>query len=70
MVNSNKHTEAKWGLTMERKKYVSLTKEKGEPIEELLVRISRRQPIEFEEKIGTLDKPMILECACPGGRLT
>ena len=35
-------------------------------IEELLVRSARKYPIDLEEKIGTLDKPLILECACPG----
>lgn len=51
---------------MAPKKSTALTKEEGGSIEELLVTIARRDPIELEERIGTLDKPLILECACPG----
>lgn len=51
---------------MERKDSVGLTKENGQDVEEILVRIAQKHPIELEEKIGTLDKPVILECASPG----
>ena len=46
-----------------------LLKSKGtddKEIEEILVRIATKHPIEFEERIDTLAKPLILECACPG----
>ena len=35
-------------------------------IEEILVRIAAKHPIELDERIDTLAKPLILECACPG----
>jgi len=37
-----------------------------ESIEDVLVRITAKHPIELEKRINTLDKPLILECACPG----
>lgn len=43
-----------------------LLKKEGENIEEVLVRIAEKHPIELEERIETLSKPLILECACPG----
>ena len=56
---------------MERKKFIGMTKEKGQEldeqmIEDMLVRIAAKHPIELEEKINVLDKPLIMECACPG----
>ena len=56
---------------MERKKFIGFIKEKGqefdaEMIEEMLVRIAAKHPIELEERIDFLEKPVILECACPG----
>jgi len=50
-----------------KKKYLGMSKVKGEKnIEELLVRIAQKHPIELEERINTLDRPLIIECACPG----
>lgn len=43
-----------------------LLKREGDNIEEVLVRIAEKHPIELEERIETLSKPLILECACPG----
>ena len=34
--------------------------------EEIVSTIARKHPIELEEKIDTLDKPIIIECASPG----
>ena len=56
---------------MERKKFIGFIKEKGqvidaEMVEDMLVRIASKHPIELDEKIHALDKPVILECACPG----
>ena len=53
---------------MDPKKFIGFIKEKDEDvdIEELLVRIAAKHPIELEEKIHTYDKPLIIECACPG----
>jgi uncharacterized protein (DUF849 family) len=35
-------------------------------VEEILVNIIKKHPIEMEERIDTLAKPLIVECACPG----
>lgn len=35
-------------------------------VEELLSRAVKKLPIELEERIRTLEKPLIIECACPG----
>jgi 3-keto-5-aminohexanoate cleavage enzyme len=53
---------------MDPKRSITFIKEKGQDIdiEEILVRIASKHPIELEEKIHTFDKPLILECACPG----
>ena len=34
--------------------------------EEIISTIARRHPIELEERMDTLDKPLIIECASPG----
>ncbi len=34
--------------------------------EEIAARIVAKHPIELEERIETLARPLILECACPG----
>ena len=47
-------------------KDLGFTSEKVESVEELLVKIAEKHPIELEKKINTLNKPLILECACPG----
>ncbi|MFC7203237.1 3-keto-5-aminohexanoate cleavage protein [Haloferax namakaokahaiae] len=36
------------------------------PKEEIISTIARRHPIELEERIDTLGKPLIIECASPG----
>jgi uncharacterized protein (DUF849 family) len=40
--------------------------ESKEELQDLLVRIAEKHPIELEERIDTLNKPLIIECACPG----
>ena len=42
------------------------TEEEAKEIEDILVRIATQHPIELEERIETLAKPLIIECACPG----
>lgn len=36
------------------------------PPEEILANTVRAHPIELEEPIETLDRPLVIECACPG----
>jgi len=36
------------------------------PKEQIVSTIARRHPIELEERIDTLDKPIVIECASPG----
>lgn len=44
-----------------------LLKGEGEGnVEEILVRIAEKHPIELEEKLETLARPVVFECACPG----
>jgi 3-keto-5-aminohexanoate cleavage enzyme len=40
--------------------------ETEEELQDLLVRIADKHPIELEGRINTLDKPLIIDCACPG----
>lgn len=47
-------------------KDLGFTGKKVKDTEELLVNIAEKHPIELEERIDTLSKPLILECACPG----
>ncbi len=51
---------------MALKKVGMLRTSGDEDINDLLVRIAEKHPIELEERITTLDKPLIIECACPG----
>src|SRR3990170_2717832 len=53
---------------MDTKHLIGFSKTEGveENIEDILVRITSAHPIELEERIDTLAKPLILECACPG----
>jgi len=49
-----------------KRKHIGMTKVEGESVEDLLVRVAEKHPIELEEKMSTLNKPLIIECACPG----
>ena len=40
--------------------------EEAKQLEDILVRIATMHPIELEERNETLDRPLIIECACPG----
>jgi 3-keto-5-aminohexanoate cleavage enzyme len=55
-------------IMAEQKKFAfSFWKSKGDDdLEEILVRIASKHPIELDEQINTLSKPLIIENACPG----
>ncbi len=51
-------SDERWGLLKGTEETRSL--------EEIAGTLVRRHPIELEERITTLDRPLIIECACPG----
>ncbi len=51
---------------MKTKLWGTMFKESGGDSDEILAGAVEKIPIELEEKISTLDKPLIIECASPG----